>query len=873
MLADRSPRERVYPYIVPVVGLVSTLVVWLMLRGTDVRLLENQFRADAQRLDAVLQQQFHEATTALHDVASLLAIEPDLSQAEFRRFVVPLLERQPFLRAMSWNPRVAAGERASHERAAREAGLATYRISQRSTSGELVSARRQDEYVVVRLIEPLPGNEAALGYDVTSEPRRRRALERARDTGGASASESIVLVQAPERRDGTLVFLPVYGADAVAAGPQERQRSPRGYAVAVLTLGEIAEAAMANHGDGIRITLLSDLTGGMQPVYPHPDPTTAGEEVPSSLIVQSRFHWANRDWGLELRPTAAFFTTHERHGRWAALALGLLFTALMSAPVAALASRKRRLEREVRQRERAERALRASEERLSLVVSAAAEGTWDWNVETGEVYFSPSWKAALGYSEDQIPHRVEFWESIVHPDDMPGVREALWAHFRGDTAIYECENRLKRADGTWRWNLDRGRLVERAPDGKPLRMVGVDRDLTERKRAEAAQAKMEHRLRETQKLESLGVLAGGIAHDFNNLLTGILGNASELRESAADRETRDATAQIEDAAGMAADLCRQLLVYAGRAHVSLEPVDLTALLLDSLQLIETSIAKRARLELDLARKLPAVSGDPTQLRQVLMNLVINSAESFEGSSGAIHMRTGTTRPTPVDLEQSLVEADLVDVDCVYLEVEDDGCGMSEEVRTRLFEPFFTTKFTGRGLGLSATLGIVQSHGGALLLDTEPGRGTRIRVLIPATSRMPKDLEPIRATEGAPESTGLVLVVDDERVVREAALRMLKRLGYRTEAAPDGRTALSLLRELGSRVDCVILDLTMPGMDGVEVCRTIHERHPTLPVVLASGFDPGDVLNRFEDLRPRGVLRKPYRISDLRSAIGRALEPR
>ncbi len=844
-----ATRETTYAFATVLVGLLATAFVWSLLRDSDAAVADARLRADALQVEVALRHQFSEAAAVLHDIGSLLTIDPEVSADEFRRFVTPILARHSFLRALSWNPRVPGAERSAHERAARRAEVPDYRITERSPSGGLVPAAPREEYVVVRFIEPLAGNRAALGFDVASESRRAHAIRRAAESGEVSVTEAITLVQRPVRGDGVLAFLPVFEGAGLSTG------SPRGFVVAVLSLGQMTEAALERHGAP---GLTAELFAGA---------SLRSERAPG-LPLRRQFSWGDRPWRLEFGATDTYIATNRGRLSEAAIGVGTVFTFLLAAPVLALAARASRLRREVAQRMEAERALRASEERLALIVGVVAEGLWDWNVETGDVYFSESWKAALGYGHDEVPPRVEFWESIVHPDDLPHVRATLRAHLLGRTPVYEVENRLKCADGRWRWNLDRGRVVERDAEGRPLRMVGVDRDITERKLAEEQSSRHEQKLRDTQRLESLGVLAGGIAHDFNNLLAGILGNASLLREPGVERERETALVAIEEASRRAADLCRQLLAYAGRTATSPQPLDLNALLVDSLQLIETSMSRRARLELDLGEGLPAVEGDPAQLRQVFLNLIINAAEACEESGDLVGVSTRRERISASMLEKAVVSGAQPGSECVVLKIEDDGCGMNDEVRSRLFEPFFTTKFTGRGLGLSAVLGIVRAHQGALLLDTVPSEGSTFELLLPVSSEIHEEAKPPESDASYP-GTGLVFVVDDEDMVRTTSARMLSSLGFEVEAFSEGAEVIARLESVEREVACVLLDLTMPGMDGAETLAAIRGRFPSLPVVMTSGFDLHEALERTDAPHCAAFLSKPFGVSDLRAAMARA----
>jgi two-component system, chemotaxis family, CheB/CheR fusion protein len=376
----------------------------------------------------------------------------------------------------------------------------------------------------------------------------------------------------------------------------------------------------------------------------------------------------------------------------------------------------------------------------------------------------------------------------------------------------------------------------------------IARDITERK-------EFEEQLRQTQKLESLGVLAGGLAHDFNNLLTGIMGNASLAMEEAGDRgRTQSRLDEILHASERAALLIRQILAYAGKGRFVVERLDLSAQVREIVPLLRTSIPKLVQLELHLADNLPPVEADPAQLQQLIMNLAINAAEAIDGHAGTV---TVTTSSRSTDAERQ-----------VLLEVRDTGIGMSDEVKARIFDPFFTTKFTGRGLGLSAVMGIIRSHRGSISVATAPGCGTTFTVVLPGASGD-------RAAAGAaPEAElrgyGNILVVDDEELVRNMARFTLERYGYTVELASDGSEAVAKFAANPDDFAAVLLDLTMPVMHGEDALRAIRQVRATVPVVLSSGYTEADAMSRFADAAPAGFLQKPYTATALARRIKQAL---
>ncbi len=385
-------------------------------------------------------------------------------------------------------------------------------------------------------------------------------------------------------------------------------------------------------------------------------------------------------------------------------------------------------------------------------------------------------------------------------------------------------------------------------------LVGIDRDVTD-ERARAA------KLEAIQRLESLGVLAGGIAHDFNNILTAIQGNVV-LAMRNCDEKVAQYLRRVEEGARRAADLCQQMLAYAGKGQFIVEPLDLSELVRGLSQLISVSIDKRITLVEELAPDLPPVEGDRAQLQQIVLNLITNASEAITGqeqfTDGKITVTTCCMDVDAAELEGAVCGSGIEPGRFVVLEVRDNGCGMDEATRQRLFEPFFTTKFTGRGLGMSAILGIVQGHNGALLLESEAGKGSCFRILFPPTDKpVPTGSYTPDGDSVADDHGGTVLVIDDEAVIREIAEEVLQDCGLETFSAEDGVAGVALFREHRDEIDAVLLDMTMPNMDGEQCFRALREIRPDLPVVVASGYSEQDVVQAFGEGNLAGFIHKPF----------------
>jgi signal transduction histidine kinase/CheY-like chemotaxis protein len=388
--------------------------------------------------------------------------------------------------------------------------------------------------------------------------------------------------------------------------------------------------------------------------------------------------------------------------------------------------------------------------------------------------------------------------------------------------------------------------------------------LSERTRIEAD-------LRQTQKLESIGVLAGGVAHDFNNLLVGILGNASlALDILPAESPAKPMLQDVVLAGQRAADLTRQLLAYSGKGKFIVRPLNLSDLVREISGLIQPSIPKMVRLRLDLDRDLPAVTADSSQLQQLIMNLVINGAEAIGDRPGAVTVTTRLREVTEESVPHAIPPTNVQPGRYVCLEVKDSGAGMDEHTMSKIFDPFFTTKFTGRGLGLAAALGIVRGHHGGMEVDSAPGQGATFRVYLPTLDGA--DGQRHDATRGENLSgTGVILFVDDEEIVRNVARTALERYGYKVLLAENGLEGVEMFRRVPDEISLVIMDVTMPVMSGEEALEELQKIQPYVKIILSSGYNEAEATRRFADKGLAGFIQKPYTAIELARKVKAALK--
>ncbi len=516
----------------------------------------------------------------------------------------------------------------------------------------------------------------------------------------------------------------------------------------------------------------------------------------------------------------------------------------------------------------AETALRESEERYRAVVQQSRDAIFLVDMDTRRVLDCNAALAGfLGYDREAI-RAMTLYDFIDHPrEDIDRKLETIEARGGADLG----ERRYRHRNGS-RIIVEVGATAISC-NGKKIICV-VSRDVTARKRVEEEEKERAIHVQEAQRLESLGLLAGGIAHEFNNILVGILGNASlALDEIAPHSPVRELIEQIESSGRRAADLSKQLLAYAGKGSVLKQDVNLSEIVNDNLALLESSISRKARLTLDLAKSAPVADADAVQLRQVAVNLLTNASDSLEDRVGDITVSTGVITLSRSYLRGILLGKDLPDGNYAYLKVTDTGCGIDGEVVSRIFDPYFSTKFSGRGLGLAVVIGIVKAHLGAIDIESEPGKGTTLTVILPAgrdsVSRNIGDEGQVRPWKG----TGNALVVDDEKIVIDLATNMLRTLGFSVVTARNGREGIDLFRERPAGFAFVLLDMTMPEMDGETAFRELRAIDPEARIVVTSGFSAHMCSIPFAGDRRIAFLEKPYTLETMTDRVRSILAAR
>ena len=517
---------------------------------------------------------------------------------------------------------------------------------------------------------------------------------------------------------------------------------------------------------------------------------------------------------------------------------------------------------DVTERKRAADALRDSEQRFRHLADMLPQIIWTARPDGYLDYYNERWYDFTGF--DRSLGGDQSWAPVLHPDDLQLCLDIWYSSVRtGDP--YEIEYRFwDRRDKRWRWFIGRAAPMRDA-SGHIVKWFGTCTDIDDQKTSQEA-------LLQTQKLESIGLLAGGVAHDFNNLLVGIMGGASYALDTLAPlHPAYNMLLGVVEASERAAHLTRQMLAYAGKGLFVIEPVDLSQMVARTTELVSASIPKSVQVSLQLDPQLPTVQTDPGQMQQVVMNLIINAAEAIgEDRNGVVTVRTTTVEMASNNVRRDVSGNPIAPGLYAVLEVQDTGSGIDPAILTKIFDPFFTTKFTGRGLGLAAVQGIVRRHQGAIEVDTASGKGSIFRVLLPSDRVRMAIPEVTQVKEISLVGTETILVIDDEAVVRNLAKAALEKSGYSPIIASGGYQGLQAIRQ-APEISLVLLDMSMPEMSGRQVLETLKVIRPNLPVIICSGYSEDEVMRQFSGLELAGVLQKPFTTKRLVTKVRSVLD--
>ncbi len=873
-IEDKLPaflRGRVGIALVGLVGFsVSVGIAWA-LRLTEDRGLRQEFERRAELRNELLRANLKEYDGALFAFRILAENSEFITPEEFAHAARRLVSRVGEIQAVQWAPVIDSTDLPEFTNRMRMLVGEDFTPRERRSDNALhpiTSPSSRPEHAIISYIHPLAGNEAALGYDIFTAPSAP-TLRQARSRPGVfGLSAPFPLVQGGDGFVFCLYLSPASRRDPSAAGG--------GAFVQIVLRIDQSIAQLFNYSiQPVHDTLIVDVTDGLAlPIYHHSrqnQPSLLPELEPSEFVTSDTLvrdlSVGGRLWRVYFRPNETWVSSRRTLAPHLSVLGGGLLTLVSMAYLHNLGRQTRRIRREVELRT-AE--LNESRALLDEIIDHNPSAIWVKDTAFRYQLVNLSFAACYNVPRSEILGRSD---ETLHAPEIARQMEALDSRIlaTGETVSFEGEYQMPAGRRTY--------LVSKFPvrrsDDSICGVAGIATDITELRDAEENQRAIERKLQETQKLESLGVLAGGVAHDFNNLLTGILGHANLVRAQLPDdHPIQPSLRQIETASLRAAELCRQMLAYSGRGRLDVRPVELGELVRDTTALLELSLARRARLRFDLAPGLPLIVADITQIRQIVMNLVLNASEALVDGDGDITLRTRALRADNSLFATCVFAPELPPGDYVMLEIADTGCGMRRETLARIFDPFFTTKFTGRGLGLAAVLGIVRGHQGALHVESAPGRGTTFRIYFPVSARAAgRDESAAKAPVAAP--AGLrVLLVDDDPAVLETATQLLKACGHGVAACADGDAALVAFDDAPDTIDAAIIDLTMPGLGGAELLRRLREKKPSLPVLVISGYTEQEgAADRIIAAPGVAFLPKPFSLANLRAKLAELMQKR
>ncbi|NOQ14125.1 MAG: PAS domain-containing protein [Methyloprofundus sp.] len=760
-----------------------------------------------------------------------------ITEKEFDIFTRPFLDKKHNIQALEWISYITAEQRQQFESAAHGNLI----MREPNQQNQMVPVTERAEYYPITYVQPMQKNQRAIGFDVGVNSIALKALMAAKVSGETVITESLQLVQDFERKTGFVLYSPVYYK---ASDAGDRAKNLKGYAAMVFRIDDEVQKIILDFPD---VQLFIKIQDRGSKLYSNYLQTKITDLNLLSLQMTKQIQVANRIWTIIYQPSADFYLQQLSWTTWWLFLGGFAFTSLMSMGLLMLSGRTLRTEELVRSRTQD---LAESEERWQFALKGNRQGVWDWNVLSSEVFFSTSWKAMLGYAEQEVGNSADDWYKRLHPDDKEQAYAKLEIYFNKGTSTYENEQRMLCRDGSYKWVVGRGMVVAWTDDQKPLRMIGTMTDITEQRQTEEA-------LRRAQKMDAVGQLTGGIAHDFNNILNIILGNAELLSMTLnMDEKARKRLNTITKSAERAASLTKQLLSFTRNKAVKVTRTNINTVLLEMGSMINRSVTPEVEVEHLFAEDLWFTEIDQGDFEDVVLNLIINARDAMAGSGELVLETENHTLDAKYCASHPGVQAG----DYVQLTVSDNGEGIAAEQLEHIFEPFFTTKPQGKGtgLGLSMAFGFCQRSKGYINVYSELGIGTTFRINLPRAKRLEQNPEQTNIqTEPLPEGNETILVVDDEEDLLEILRVSLEGQGYTVVMANNAKQALEqLVKE--PKIDLLFTDVVMPGgINGFQLAEQAKAKYPDLKILIASGFTQKVAADDNQLYLNANLLSKPY----------------
>ena len=841
------------PALTYILGTVLTISVFSLVRGGEEAQLQQLFESSARNRLAALQTDIVRHTEVVSSLASFFSASQNVTREEFRSFVKTALSRHPGIQALAWNPLIKSAEHKRYIDQAYEDGLSDFQITEFGSSGQIIEATGQDDAVVVYYIEPYKSNEKALGFNIASNPARLQAIQQARDTGKATITERITLVQEQQESFAYLLLIPVYRQDVSIHTVIERREQFIGLATGVIRLNAWLPLSIRDLPPiGIDVLLLDQSAPADKQFLHFHSSRTRKKPIHASDISVSKaeenLHWkssidiSGRQWTALFTPAPAFRKENRSWHAWTILMAGLSFTFLLTLYLFAkmryadrLASTNIELLHENTERKVNESELKSQIDFIDTVLDAASNIIVVLDLDGRFVRFNRAAEEYTGYTVNEVLGEP-VWELVIPEEQRDAVKNVFYRLRNGELAIAsQYENDwLNRYGGRSLFQWHNSVLYDE--NGKVSHIVAMGYDITEKKKAEAEHERLQRELQQAHKMESLGQLTGGVAHDFNNLLGIINGYASLIhdRYSNNDEKLSSYVANIREAGDRAARLVSQMLAFSRSDIVSDTPLQFEPLLKEDIKMLQASLPSSIEIKTEIEAGLPGVLMNPIHLHQILMNLAINARDAMQ-EVGQLHIKLGWARHLNTE---SQVSHKPVKGDWIELCVSDTGSGISEENAKNIFNPFFTTKEVGKGtgMGLSVIYGIMESHNGHILLESKPGQGSTFRMLFPPILEQDYEItQTSQSTVDVPMGNGSeILLVDDEISLASYMAELVNSQGYMAHFVTDSSEALALFQKEPKRFSMLITDQTMPKMTGTELISHVREIVPGLPVILCTG---------------------------------------
>ncbi|MBF0367509.1 MAG: CHASE domain-containing protein [Oligoflexia bacterium] len=883
-------KNSIIPWIILLLFLGITLIISLYIKSRVDKIAEQEFIFTCKEIQFEILDRLYDYARTLESGVALFNAATSVTREKWHTFNKDQRKDLPGFQAIGFSIFLTHAELASHLQQVRKEGFEAYKIRPEGI---------RKIYTPIIYVEPFTDkNILVFGYDPFSENIRRLGMEKAMDSGMATLSRKVTLIQQIGSEPGTasiVMYAPVYRKGMPTDSVEQRRAAIYGFVYSAFRMDHLLQGIFGfghNHDlknrpnlkiyDGDEVTqknLLyahtwSDSDNGYNHRWPKDNFT---------LLLSVDFN--GHHWTLQFEKNHGWIFSMEYAVVWITIVAGTLIALLLFALFRAL------MNTSTKSRQLAEELtldLKESELRWQFALEGPGDGLWDWNLESNKIFFSKQWKVMLGYTEQEIGDTLQEWDKRIHPDDKERCYKDLEKHFREEVPFYTNEHRLLCKDNSYKWILDRGKVLQWGVDPhsdskakKPLRMIGVHTDISERKRNEEKVMQLVERSQRNDKLESLGVLAGGLAHDFNNLLSGILGYIEIARDACVENnphslpKVRESLDKALRSFEHAINLTHQLLTFAKGGVPSKTMGSLVPLIKECTEfaLAGSNISCILKIGDDLYLSY----FDENQIKQAFTNIIINAKQAMANGGRLVLSANNVELSSGKHIKISFV---------------DEGSGIDPQLLSRVFDPFFTTKKMGHGLGLAIVYSIIKKHHGEITVESVKGQGTTFYIFLPAFEQTESLSPKVEATPvaGAVAVTstkdnsghrgGNILILEDEFHIRELFGEILTSLGYKVTYTTRGEEALEWLLHDSSNFVATILDLTIPGgMGGKEVIQQVRAAEAntnspsSLIAFVCSGYSDDPVLANPAQYGFNDKIPKPFHKSELSALLLSYLNPK